>query len=198
MESGNSEDYLRPVWWVAHIIHREGDDIFLLLSSYEANRLLPLFRRSTRAALMSYRPRLSQTHSNLLNNDTLEVTGINTHSGKRIGMEDEIQIGMYAGSMYFRSEEEQNSYCGFMGLIPVPRTVEMELAFKEGLITPNSYVLPENRSHSAAISQLVKNCKFQRNPVGLAVKIIEAHHVFVRKESHVSAILERATKKKID
>ncbi|KAG4065067.1 hypothetical protein HA402_007464 [Bradysia odoriphaga] len=198
VESGNSEEYLRPVWWIAHIIHREGDDIFLLLSSYEANMLLPLFRKSTRSALMSYRPRLSQMHSNLLNQASLEVTGINTHSGNRIEVDDEVQIAMYAGSMYFSSEVEQNAYCGFMGLIPTPRTVQLEVAFEEGIITPNSYVLPENRSHSAAISRCVKKCKFQSNPVELAIKIIEAHHMFIRKESHVSAILEKATKKRID
>lgn len=198
VENGNSEDYLRPVWWIAHIIHREGDDVFLLMSSFEANMLLPLFRKSACAALMSYRPRLSQMHSNLLNQETSEVTAMNTHFGDRIGLDEEIQIGMYSGSMYFHSEREQDAYCSFMGLIPIPRTVELELAFAEGIITPNSYVVPENRRHSAAVSRLVGKCKFQRNSIELAIRIIEAHHVFVRKESHVSAILEKGTKKKID
>lgn len=197
-ENLNAEDYLRPVWWIAHIIHREDDDIYLLLSSFEANQLVPLFRKSNRSTLMCYRPRLSQFHSNLMYERPLQVTAQNANPDDHMGMEEEAQIAMYSGSMYFNSEMEQDAYCSFMGLIPSPRTPDLEMAFEEGYITPNSYVPTENRRHSAAISRLVKKCKFNENPVELAIKLIEAHHVFVRKESHVSAILEKATKKKIN
>lgn len=193
----SSEEYLRPVWWIARIIHREDDDIYLLLSSFETNRLLPLFRKSNRAVLMSYRPRLSQFHSNLLHDVALQVTAANTNPDDRIDLDDEVQIAMYAGSMYFKSAVEQDAYCGFMGLIPNPRIDVLEIAFQEGYIAPNSYVPPENRSHSSAIARFVKKCKFTHNPVELATKIIEAHHTFLRKESHVSAILEEARKKDI-
>lgn len=102
VENQNSDEYLRPVWWIAHIVHREDDDVFLLLSSYETNLLLPLFRKSTRATLMSYRPRLSQLHSNLLHDVPLQVTGTTTNSTDHIGLDDEVQIAMYSGSMYFK------------------------------------------------------------------------------------------------
>lgn len=192
-----SEEYLRPVWWIARIIHREDDDIYLFLSSYETDRLLPLFHKSSRAVLMSYRPRLSQFHSNLLHDAALQVTGLNSNPDDRIDLDDEVQIAMYAGSMYFKTETEQNAYCGFMGLIPSPRSADLEIAFEEGVISPNSYVSVENRRHSNAIAHFVKKCKFANNPVALAIKIIEAHHAFVRKESHVSSILEKAVKKEI-
>lgn len=197
-DAEKSEEYVRPVWWIARITHREDDDIFLLLSSYETDRLLPLFHKSSRSVLMCYRPRLSQFHSNLLHDRPLQVTGSNANPDDKIDLDDEAQIAMYAGSMYFRSEVEQDAYCSFMGLIPSPRSPALELAFEEGLISPNSYVPAENRQHSNAIARFVKKCKFANNPVALAIKIIEARHGFLRKESHVAAILERATKKKIN
>lgn len=198
VEHSNSEEYLRPVWWIAHVTHREDDDIFLLLSSYETNSLLPVFRKSTRSTLMCYRPRLSKLHSNLLHDIPLQVTAVTSNCDDHIGLDDEVQISMYSGSMYFKNEAEQDSYCGFMGLIPSPRSPDLEISFEEGYIEPNSFVSLENRRHSAAITRFVKKCKFSHNSVELAMKIIEAHHVFIRKESHVSAILERATKKNLN
>ncbi len=194
-----SEEFLRPVWWIARIIHREDEDIYLLLSSFETNELLPLFHKSLRSVLMTYRPRLSQFHSNLLHDKPLQVTGLNkSNPDDKIELDDEVQIAMFAGSMYFQREIEQEAYCSFMGLIPSPRTPDLELAFEEGVISPNSYVSSENRQHSHAVARFVKKCKFTENPVELAIKIIEAHHTFLRKESHVSAILDRSTKKPIN
>lgn len=197
VEDQYSEEFLRPIWWIAHVTHRTGDDVFILLSSFEVDKLLPFFRKSTRSALLSYRPRLSQGHSNLLHDLQLQVSGMDANSDNKIGLDDEVQIAMYAGAMYFTSEAEQNAYCGFLGLIPQPRPVDLEIAYDEGYISPNGYVLPENRRHSSAIARCVKKCKFIQNPVELAIKIIESHHVFIRKESHAAAILEKCKKENI-
>lgn len=197
VEDQCSDEFLRPIWWIAHISHRTGNDIFVLLSSFETNSLLPLFRKSTRSALLSYRPRLSPSHSNLLHDMHMRVSGMNSNFDTDIDLDEEVQIGMYAGSMYFRNEMEQNAYCGFMGLIPNPRPFELEVAYEEGIISPNSYVESENRRHSAAIARWVRKCKFSRNPVELALKLIESHQGFVHKESHVADILEKGMKKKI-
>lgn len=197
-DNDRTEEFLRPVWWIARIIHREDDDIYLLLSSFETNRLLPLFRKSTKSVLLTYRPRLSQFHSNLLHEKSLQVTGLNSNPDDGIELDDEVQIAVFAGSMHFESDVEQESYCSFMGLIPSPRTPALELAFEDGIISPNSFVPLEHRKHSNNVARMVKKCKFSENPVDLAIKIIEAHHSFLRKESHVSAILEKATKKPIN
>lgn len=160
VENRNSDEYLRPVWWVLHIVHREDSAIYLLLSSYEANLLLPLCWGSTRSTLMSYRPRLSQLHSNLLHDIPLQVTSISSNFDDHISMDDEVQIGMYSGAMYFKSEHEQDAYCGFMALIPNPRSPDLEIAFEEGYIETNSFVLVKNRLHSSAIARFVKKCKY--------------------------------------
>lgn len=119
------------------------------------------------------------------------------NSDNEIGVDEEVQIAMYSGSKYFTSEVEQNAYCGFMGLISNPRPVELEVAYEEGIISANSYVETYNRRHSAATSRWVRKCQFSHNPVELSIKLIEAHQGFIRKESHVAAILEKGMRQKI-
>lgn len=177
-----SNQFLRPVWWIAHIKNPFGKNISVLLSSYECDRLLPTFRKSFNSKLIMYRPRLSKLHSNLVHNKRLQVTKMIKND--TIDIRDEVQIEVYSGAMYFQSEAEQNAYCGFLGLIPQPRTEEQENAFEEGAIEHKGFVPLRKHQYSNEIS----NC---------VIKIIEAHHQALLKESHVSSIVERGIKKPI-
>lgn len=67
-----------------------------------------------------------------------------------------------------------------------------------GIIKPNGFVLPEHRNHSTAIRQAVGDCQFNYNPIDLTLKLIKAHHHFVRKESHAASILEKGIKMSIE
>lgn len=177
--------YLRPVWWIA-CIRRDPEPIIIVFSSFEVNVLLPFFRISKNAVFYMFRPRISLFQSNLLNNKQLQVPAmVNDLS---IDIHDEVQISMMAGSMYFGSEREQDAYCNFMGLIPRQRTAVHQRAYERGLIKPNGFVPVENRQLSVVVDA-VGQCKFQKNPVVLAIRIIEACHEFLRENSHVSTIL---------
>lgn len=190
------DEYLRPVWWIAQINTPANNGyILLLLSSYECDRLISTFRESKQSVLCMYRSRLSKLHDNLLHQTNLHVTGI-IEKIPRINIGGEVQIGIFSGSMYFNNEMEQDAYCNFLGLIPRPRTEKQDEAFNNGIIKPNGYILPINRSHPD-IFEAVSTCKFNRNPVDLAIKLIEAHHHLIRKESHVASILERGIKMSI-
>lgn len=194
------DDFLRPVWWLAHIKNPHGiksSHILVLLSSYECDRLLPIFRNSSNATLCVYRPRLSKLHSNLIHNEKLRATDVK--ETVTIKIQDEVQFEVYSGAMYFKSEAEQTAYCGFLGLIPRPRTQEQQSALEElNIIESKGFVPPRMRQSSTAISNCVGQCNFQENPVDLALKIIEAHHQSVPKESHVSSILELGIKASIE
>lgn len=188
-------DFLRPVCWVARIKNPNAKDILILMSSYECNKLLPLFRKSANATLYSYRPRLSNLHSNLIRQQGLRVSGMATTYP--IAIEDEVQIGVYAGMMYFADEAEENAYCNFLGLIPRPRsgyTSEQREALENGYIEENGYVRNRDRNSTEAISQCVSQCKFKQNPTDLALKLIKAHHQILPKDSHAAAILIRGVK----
>lgn len=190
--------YLRPVMWIARIENIRGasKEILILLSPYECNRLLPYFRESKKSTLMMYRPRLSQSHSNLICDVQLHITGRPTSN--QIERNIEVQIGMFAGAMYFATEEEQNAYCDFLGLIPQPWDQEFNKRY--GRIFPpqsKGFVPITHRQYSPEIFDLVGLCEFNDSPVNFAIKLIEARYQMLLKESHVASILERGRKMEI-
>lgn len=190
------DQFLRPVWWIAQIQNPNigGNDIAILLSSFECNRLKPAFQKSKMATLFMYRARTSKFHSNLTDIPALQLNGLTTNI-THLDIHDEIQIGVYAGGIYFKTKAESEAYCTFLGLIPRPRTQELEQAFEAEIIQPKGFVPPENRQHSNAISKYVGQCRFQNNPVDLAIKLIEAHHQStIPNDAHVSSILVRGIK----
>lgn len=181
--------------WIVQIKHNRGHDILVLISSFECNELFPLLRVSPHATLFMYRPRLSELHGNLLNEVGLLVTGQPVSAINCIDMNDEILIGMYAGSMYFKSAAEQSAYCGFMGLIPRPRReADLRQAYDEGKIVSKGFVPRNFRRYLPAIENRVGRCEFNDSPVDFAIKLIEARHQSLQKESHVASILQRGKK----
>lgn len=188
----NCDQYLRPSWWIAHIKTQVHGCILVLLSSYECNRLVSTFRRSSCSTLHMFQPTVSKLHSDLINDNSLPLNANGIIS--KISVSDSAQLKMFSGSMYLKNEDEQNAYCNFLGLIPRPRSKELNLAFENGIIKPNGFVPIENRLRSLAIRESIDKCQFKNNPVDLAIKLIEAHHLFIRKESHASSILERGRK----
>lgn len=190
--SPSCDEFLRPIWWIARIKNSNGKDILIILSSHECNLLLPAFRMTKNSTLFMYRARKSKFHRNLLHEPRLRVTQI--AGARSIDIDDEVQVGIFAGSMYFANEAEMNAYCGFLGRIPRPRNLEQATAFEMGIIQPKGYVPMENRQYSEAISSYVGQCKFNDNPVDLAIELIEAHHQTIPKFSHAASILIRGIK----
>lgn len=188
-----SDDFLRPVEWIARIDAENDAYILILLSLYECNRLLPAFRESTKSTLYMFRPRLRKLHSDLMDEHDLRISGKTKTFD--LNIKDSAEIIMYSGSLYFKNEAQQAAYCNHLGLIPRPRSTLQEEAFQKGIIKTNGFVPPEYRQLPETI-HCVGQCKFRRNPVNLAIKLIEAHHELMRKESHVAFILERGTKER--
>lgn len=191
--SRTSDEYLRPVWWIACVKQPTINAyVLILLSSFECDRLVPAFRVSKLAVLYPYRPKLARGHDNLLHHPSLQISEMT--SIPRIDLHDEVQIAMYSGSTYFSSQSEQDAYCNFLGLIPLPRKHTLEYAFQCDLVKPNGFVPLENRTREAAIFEAVGRCKFTKNPVDLAINLIEANHCSMPEESHASSILQRGFK----
>lgn len=190
--SRSYDDFLRPVWWIAGVQIDEFPTQWLLLSSFECDRLYPTFQKSKNATLLMYRPRTSKTHDNLLHDCRLQVTAM--ENPLAIDLRSEVEIGVYAGSMFFQTEAEQQAFCGFLGLVPQPRTPALEFAFQVGIIEPNGFVLTKNRKWSNTVADCVGDCHFVRNPCGLVSGLIGAHQQLMRRESHVASIVDRGVK----
>ncbi|KAJ6646166.1 hypothetical protein Bhyg_01377, partial [Pseudolycoriella hygida] len=196
-ESQSLDDYLRPNWWIARIDSLSSKYIILLLSSFEIEELLPIFRESKNAVLFMYRVRNSKFHENLLSNQRVCVTAMLKID--EFNLADEVEINVISGAQYFRNDREQESYCHFLGLIPRPRLDAFLLqAFDNGIIELNGFVQPANRLNSEAISRCVGRSNFKLNPVAMVIKIIETHHEFVRVKSHVGSILMRGFKMNVE
>lgn len=191
-QSQATNNFLRAGFWIACVKNPPYKDILILLSSFECNHLLPAFRQSVNATLFMYRPRISNLHSNLIHETGLQVTGMATPLA--INAEDEIQIGVCSGLLYFADEVEQRVYCGFLGLIPRPWDEAEEIASKKGIIDDNRFVAARKRGYPEASELGVKKCKFDDNPTDLVIDLINAHHQILPKNSHAASILNRGIK----
>lgn len=186
-------DFLRPVFWIASIkTSSPARNALILLSSFECNKLIPAFRKSARAILYMYRPRLSNRHSNLIHDFGLQLSALPQIN--RIPIQDVIQIGVYSGLMYFANEEEQNAYCWFLGLIPGPWTRKQKEAFDDGNIEENGYVPLRKRKFIKEFEPRINECKFNENPIDFVIKLIKARHQVLPKDSHAASILNRGRK----
>lgn len=199
-KTATCDEFLRPVWWIAHIKNPRigGKAIAILLSSYECNRLKLAFQKTIMATLFMHRARSSEFHSNLVDIRALQLSGLATENITHIDIDDEIQIGIYSGMMYFKTKVESDAYCKFLGLIPRPRTADQEQAFELSIIQPKGFVAPQNRQYCQSIRNCVGQCRFQSNPVDLVLKLIEAYQKAVPKATHASSILVRGIKPDIE
>ncbi|KAG4076736.1 hypothetical protein HA402_002023 [Bradysia odoriphaga] len=111
--TSSCDEYLRPVWWIGQIQVKFNKSIVVLFSSFECDRLKSAFRSSATSVLYMYRPKLSKLHNRLLRKRKLQITGM--VNPPCLSLCDQVQIDMYAGSMYFDDEQEQDAYCNFLG-----------------------------------------------------------------------------------
>lgn len=187
------DEFLRPVWWIARLIEPDNRDIFVLLSTYECNELLPIFRSSQQSILYMFCPKLSMSQSSLLNDRNLQLPS--KPSNVNIPLSIAMQIGMVAGSMYFNDRDEETAYCNFMGFIPRPRSAKNQQAFEEGAIASNGFVPVEHRYR---FDELAATCQFFSNPDKIAIGIIERRHGYLSAKSHISRLLAEGKRVKWD
>lgn len=191
------DEFLRPIWWIARIKSPKttGKYFIILLSTFECEQLKSTFQKSTMSTLMMYRPPISKSHSNLTEIRALHVTGMTDDDDEdncKLTVNDEIQIGIYSGMMYFHSEAELKAYCDFLGVILNPEIEEQEHATEEGTVPL------KNQKHSNAISECVGRSENKDKLVELAKELIKAHHESLPKDAHATSILLRGNRPNIE
>lgn len=88
------DEFIRPVLWIAKINQKEGHSI-LLMSSFEVEHLFNDFKKSERACLYMYQPKLSQYQPTLIDNPHLMVTDM--EKKEPIPVDELAQIAMFSG-----------------------------------------------------------------------------------------------------
>ncbi|KAE8144257.1 hypothetical protein BDV25DRAFT_145813 [Aspergillus avenaceus] len=110
--SNLADDFLKPVHWVLSSVD---DSKILLLSQYEADKLIPEVRHSKRTTLYAYTPRTSRWMQSFEDLRFL-CTG-------RVKEEDHVTynrfrwLGLFAGSLYFGTFKDYEDFRHFLGLV---------------------------------------------------------------------------------
>ena len=193
---------LRPVAWCAVTRGSAMDQLnlgskqvcpikaIILLSPYEANALLPDFRRSLGAQLHMFAPRVRQGQSLMLYERSLTLPHVGRNNPQAKSIPDSLiaQLLAFSGSAFFGSAGEQDAYCNFLGLYPRPRSRIEDDAFQRGDIQLDGFCPPEMRQLLVRIEG--GGCAFQRSPVLCITKLLDARgwmgHAWA---SHVGQIL---------
>jgi hypothetical protein len=176
--------FWRPVAWVVVVPYIEPEAI-VLLSSFEANELIPEFRRGGGAArLHMFAPRFREGQDLMLREHAL-VLPVSRFNRLPIATP---QLLAFSGNAFFASKSEESAFCDFLGLCPRPRCGAQEDAFQRGDIGLDGFVLPEKRD---AISPRLKAaCGFQKSPVGFLTELLSARGWYgYPSSSHVGQIL---------
>lgn len=111
--------YLRPVNWIISSTGAQGRTILVIISPYEANELLPEIRKSKAVHLHQYLPRVTQSMKSF---DDLSFHCIPPlpPSWEPPTPELVIQLGLWAGQLYFPNHETYLQLCAFLGVYTRP------------------------------------------------------------------------------
>lgn len=113
---GDLDSYQRSVQWIVTSLDPEGSKvgIMLIISPYEAYRILSVVRKERKVTLHIYAPRQTE-ESTCLDHLSLFTEG---RPFLNVGIPDSfvIQLGLFAGQVYFDSYKAYCDSCDYLGL----------------------------------------------------------------------------------
>ena len=113
-KSTSLTDYLRPVNWILSSGTGKNSTV-VVISPYEANKLLPIIRKSRNVRLHIYAPRVTssmRSFSSLTFHTIPDAVAQPWSSPAHIRTE----LNLFAGQLYFDSKEEYESACQLLAL----------------------------------------------------------------------------------
>ena len=195
---GESLDlFLRPPRWV--LIYR--NKYVILVSPFEANWLLgqlqhfnhnPKSIQFPTTTLRPFLPRLQRDQSIFIDIPHLSMPPDFHYS---IPIEYLVQLFVFNGTLYLKTNEEQTAYCQCLGLCPKERTKLEDDAFDMGWIGLDGYV--ERVEHRRQLQ--LHHCCFSSNPLKLVKKLLETrNNSHAPMTSHIGSIIYNAVKLSLD
>jgi hypothetical protein len=155
--SNEIDNYLRPPRWFS-VCGKDENMIIVFVSDYEANQLFAHFNENM-TSLSTLIPRLREGQDRILSFPKIKIPDY-----------IEEQLGVFAGSMFFNKDEEQNNFLHFIGYCPSPREDFQQEYFDNGLINQNGFVPLRNRQ---VVFDKIELSKFQDDPRDLLTKLYE-------------------------
>ncbi|KAG8924460.1 hypothetical protein FRC02_010410 [Tulasnella sp. 418] len=111
----NSSDYLRPVNWILSSVQADIGRIFVILSPFEVNELLPDIRLSTKVRLHQFVPRTTQEMKSC---EDLDFNCIPPLISPWVipSLDTTTRLNLLAGQLYLEDKRAYHHLCDFLGL----------------------------------------------------------------------------------
>lgn len=107
-----TDDFLRPVNWI--VSSTVDQNILVIMSPFEVNRLLPTIRRSPHVILHMYAPQVTHSTPSYHSLDYCPIPTLPLPWQPNTNLVD--QLNIFAGQLYFPDYQAYQRVCGFLGL----------------------------------------------------------------------------------
>jgi hypothetical protein len=134
-------EYLRPINWILSSGSGK-NSVVVVISPYEANKLLPLIRKSNKVRLHIYAPRVTLSMRSFSDLTFYAIPDLQTERWSAPA-HVRTELNLFAGQLYFDSREEYENLCALLALsMAHPKAEYSELdgfvppAYRTGRISP--------------------------------------------------------------
>lgn len=144
------DNYIRGVQWVLSNGRKRGTPTtFVIVSPYEANKLIPNIETSRFVTLHLFSPRTNQAFRPL---DDLSLYTIPSGSSLTVPMQLRVELMLFSGQLYFESYEQYVEVCNFLCLAHTTTFDKQRVVVQpDGFIDPASQ--PSNRDVATILEQ---------------------------------------------
>ncbi|RDW87962.1 hypothetical protein BP5796_03656 [Coleophoma crateriformis] len=153
-----SDSYLRPVQWILTCTNNSGGMILIIISPFEAQKLLPGVRKFKKVSLHIYLPRPNLQFRPL---DSLDLfTEGGSFRLSTLPQQVSIQLNLFAGQLYLSTFEEYTAICDFLGLAWQPQEHGIEVS-SDGFIirsNPSSFATSPVKFLYVFMTKIRRNC----------------------------------------
>ncbi|XP_047146832.1 uncharacterized protein LOC124819357 isoform X1 [Hydra vulgaris] len=164
-DSKRGDDFLFEISWVIVVSPKNNTDhnTYILISSYEANELIPMFRlikKNCGVRLHMFAPRLRRNQNILINQNSLVLPYSETEL-----LDDSFiaQLSVLAGGLFLLNKDEEVAYSNFLGIF-------QNFSFNNALEIDESSYIPPCKKRKLETQKR----NFKKNIVKFAVEILRA------------------------
>lgn len=153
-----SDSYLRPVQWILTSTDKGVVMQMIVISPFEAQKLLPGVRKYKKVTLHVYLPRPSLQFRAL---DSLDLfTEGGSFESSAIPQHLSIQLNLFAGQLYLSTFKEYTAMCDFLGLAWQPREHGIEVASDGFIVKGNcsSFTRSPVKFLHVLMTKIRRNC----------------------------------------
>lgn len=158
----NQDHWIRPVHWIVSTVRHPGK--YLIISPFEANKMIPRIRDSSLVNLHVYSPRVSRSMSSLDSLTEFSFQQDEDLAASYASPITQLCLNFFSGQLYLEDRETYLEICKFLGITP---SVLDKSSARIGL---DGFVHPEDRP---LFGDFFENCKFQKSPIPFLMEILK-------------------------